>query len=62
MAAAKIAEAVSLEEALIWLGPKERIAVLAQPALVAALVKLKDNPDLRTTIVPANDPGPIKVG
>jgi membrane glycosyltransferase len=60
MAAAKIAEAVSLEEALIWLTPKERMAVLAQPPLVAALVKLKDAPDLRAAIMPANDPEPVR--
>ena len=46
MAAAKIAEAVTLEEALIWLTPKERMAVLTQPQLVASLVKLRGNPDL----------------
>ena len=60
MAAAKIAEAVSMEEALIWLTPKERMAVLAQPPLVAALVKLKETPDLRGAIMPANDPEPVK--
>jgi membrane glycosyltransferase len=62
MAAAKIAEAVSFEEALIWLTPKERMAVLTQPPLVAALVKLKDSRDLRAAIQPANDSEPVRAG
>lgn len=60
MAAAKIAEAVSLEEALIWLTPKERMAVLAQPYLVASLVKLREVPEMRPAIIAANDPEPVK--
>ncbi len=61
MAAAKIAEAVTLEEALIWLTPKERMAVLTQPQLVASLVKLRGNPDPRSAVIPANDPEPVKL-
>jgi membrane glycosyltransferase len=56
MAAAKIAEAVSLEEVLIWLTPKERMAVLAHQPLIAALVKLKEAPEARPAIIATPEP------
>jgi membrane glycosyltransferase len=40
MAEAKIREAVTLEEAMRWLSPKERMAVLARPSLYAMLERL----------------------
>jgi membrane glycosyltransferase len=40
MAEAKIREAVSLDEAMRWLSPKERMAVLARPSLYAQLDRL----------------------
>lgn len=41
LAEAKLADAETLEEALNWLKPKERIAVLRDPALLTRLVGLK---------------------
>ena len=61
MAAAKIDEAVTLEEALAFLTPKERMAVLAQPRLINALVHLKDQHEQRTAM-PANDTEPVRAG
>lgn len=40
MAEAKIREAISLDEAMRWLSPKERMAVLARPSLYAQLDRL----------------------
>ncbi|MEJ1159252.1 glucans biosynthesis glucosyltransferase MdoH [Prosthecomicrobium sp. N25] len=53
MAEAKIREAVSVEEALRWLTPKERMAVLSQPQLLAQLDRLLVPVDQRPTLVPA---------
>lgn len=53
MAEAKIREAVSLEEALRWLTPKERMAILSQPHLLAELDRLVAPADQRPTVLPA---------
>jgi membrane glycosyltransferase len=37
MAEAKLSEAASLDEALRWLTPKERMAILSDPKLIAKL-------------------------
>lgn len=55
MAEAKIGEAVSLDEALRWLSPKERMAVLCQPHLLAALDRLVTVSEPRPTVVPAGE-------
>ncbi|MDR3374441.1 MAG: glucans biosynthesis glucosyltransferase MdoH [Ancalomicrobiaceae bacterium] len=62
MAAAKLEEAVTLEEALTWLSPKERMAVLSQPKLIASLARLKDTPDVRAIVQAANDSEPKRAG
>ena len=62
MAAAKLEEAVTLEEALSWLSPKERMAVLSQPKLIASLARLKDTPDVRAIVQAANDAEPKRAG
>ena len=40
MAEAKIREATNLDEALRWLSPKERLAILSRPPLIAELQRL----------------------
>ena len=40
LAAAKLAEAETLGEATTWLSPKERLAILHDPALLDRLVRL----------------------
>lgn len=60
MAAAKIAEAASLDEVLIWLSPKERMAVLANPPLIAAIVKLKEAPEARPSPVSSPEAQPAE--
>ncbi|MDR3495186.1 MAG: glucans biosynthesis glucosyltransferase MdoH [Ancalomicrobiaceae bacterium] len=62
MAAAKLEEAVTLDEAMSWLSPKERMAVLSQPKLISSLARLKDSPDPRCIVQAANDPEPKRVG
>jgi membrane glycosyltransferase len=42
LAEVKLAEAETFDEALTWLHPKERMAVLLDPALVASLSRLPD--------------------
>jgi membrane glycosyltransferase len=44
LAEVKLAEAETFDEALAWLHPKERMAVLQDPALVAAVSRLPDLP------------------
>ncbi len=44
LAEAKLGEAQSLAEAASWLGPKERMALLHDPALVAGLARLPREP------------------
>ncbi|TPQ50495.1 glucans biosynthesis glucosyltransferase MdoH [Prosthecomicrobium hirschii] len=55
MAEAKIREAVSVEEALRWLTPKERMAVLTDPILLTHLERLRDAADIRPTVVSAGE-------
>jgi hypothetical protein len=47
MAEAKIREAISMDEAMRWLSPKERMAVLAKPGLYALLDHLVPKEDGR---------------
>jgi membrane glycosyltransferase len=44
LAEVKLAEAETFDEALAWLHPKERMAVLQDPALVAAVSRLPKHP------------------
>ncbi len=44
LAEVKLAEAETLDEALAWLHPKERMAVLQDPTLVAAVSRLPEGP------------------
>jgi membrane glycosyltransferase len=48
LAEVKLAEAYTLQEALAWLHPKERMAVLLDPGLVATLSRLQDSPAVRS--------------
>ncbi len=52
LAEAKIREATSLDEALRWLTPKERMAVLSDPRHLAALDRLIAHPESRPLVLP----------
>ena len=42
VAAAKLNDAQTIEDACAWLGPRERLAVLGNRALIAMLARLKN--------------------
>ncbi len=41
LAEAKLSDAETIEDALVWLKPKERMVVLHDPAMLERLVQLK---------------------
>ena len=53
LACAKLADAETLDEAIKWLQPKERMAVLLDPSLVAALLRLPKERLSLETVAPA---------
>lgn len=53
MAEAKIREAMTLEEALRWLSPNERKAVLGRPQLLKEFDRLVEQSDMRRTVMQA---------
>jgi membrane glycosyltransferase len=53
LANAKIADAEAIEEAISWLHPKERMAILLDPALISRFVSLPEKPPSTDTMVSA---------
>ncbi len=53
LANAKIADAETIEEAISWLHPKERMAVLLDPALISPFVSLPEKPPCTDTMASA---------